>query len=477
MFTSILIATGGAFVATVAVGTVSAVITKIRNNRKNKVTTEPDPEPIPQPKKKVRTNTLDKKQTLEKLQERIDAVNLDTAKIDDLIAKKLNSLKLNPNTKEHKAILTKAMKTRWTETSQKYIEQVQKVMTNLKDDDNFEAILAKVPTLASAETFVEKCETTLIPNISEKYAYYVEEKAKLDLSALDTKEEKNRATKVYAAKDAIDALFAKIENMIVNGTKVADFKASTNADFKAVASEIETVKSFTQIKKNLQDTIEATKALDKNKANKADVDNAIKALAKQIAENKSQIDLIDLKPLSEAIKSLQDKFGKSDEELTKKLTAFEQKIEKMIDEKISEAVKGKVDAKDFTEYKEAIKTILAEYEKKLTSTDLASLERKVEELTKAYENVYGEISVTVKKEVEAMKKSINKGIAIRIGNALKKKLAEFDEKHKTEIINIAIVEFKNIAVSTVTGAMTDDEIIDKVVDAINEKYRLTKKTK
>ena len=61
-----------------------------------------------------------------------------------------------------------------------------------------------------------------------------------------------------------------------------------------------------------------------------------------------------------------------------------------------------------------------------------------------------------------MKKSINKGIAIRIGNALKKKLAEFDEKHKTEIINIAIVEFKNIAVSTVTGAMTDDEIIDKV---------------
>ena len=48
MFTSILIATGGAFVATVAVGTVSAVITRIRNNRKNKVTTEPDPEPIPQ---------------------------------------------------------------------------------------------------------------------------------------------------------------------------------------------------------------------------------------------------------------------------------------------------------------------------------------------------------------------------------------------------------------------------------------------
>ena len=35
MFTSILIATGGAFVATVAVGTVSAVITRIRNNRKN----------------------------------------------------------------------------------------------------------------------------------------------------------------------------------------------------------------------------------------------------------------------------------------------------------------------------------------------------------------------------------------------------------------------------------------------------------
>ena len=56
-------------------------------------------------------------------------------------------------------------------------------------------------------------------------------------------------------------------------------------------------------------------------------------------------------------------------------------------------------------------------------------------------------------------------------------MADFDEKHKTEIINVAIVEFKNIAVSTVVGAMTDDEIVDKVVDAINEKYRLTKKTK
>lgn len=475
MFTSILIATGGAFVATVAVGTVSAVITKIRNNRKSKTTTQPKPQPKPKPKE--RTNVLDKAQTLEKLQEKIDAVKLDNERIDDLIAQKLNSLKLSPNTKEHKAVLAKAMKARWTETSQKYIEQVQKTMANLKDNDNFEAILAKVPTLASAETFIEKCEATLIPSVSEKYAYYVEEKAKLDLSALDVKDPKNRTAKVYATKDVVDALFAKIESMIVNGTKPADFKASANADFKTITSEIETVKSFAVIKKNLQDAIESTKALEKNKASKADVDAAIKTLAKQIADNKAQIELIDLKPLSEAIKGLEEKFGKTDEELNKKLTAFEQKVEKMIEAKIQEAVKGKVDAKDFAKYKEDVKLILAEYEKKLTSTDLTKLELKIEELTKAYENVYGEISVTVKKEVEAMKTSINKGIAIRIGNALKKKLADFDEKHKTEIINIAIVEFKNIAVSTVSSAMTDDEVVDKVVEAINDKYRLSKKTK
>lgn len=475
MFTSILIATGGAFVATVAVGTVSAVITKIRNNRKNKVTS-PTP-PAPTPKKKVRTNTLDREQTLEKLQEKIDAVNMDSARIDDLIAKKVNSLKLNPNTQEHKTVLAKAMKSRWEDTSRKYIAQVQRVMENLKDNDNFEEVLAKVPTLASAETFVEKCENSLIPAVSEKYAYYVSEKEKIDLSELDVKDKNNRTSKVYAARDVVDALFSKIENMILNDTKVADFKASANADFKTISNEVETVKEFKKVKKNLQNAIEATKALEKNKASKADVETAVKDLAKQIADNKAQLDLIDLKPLSEAIKGLQDKFGKYDETLAKKLTAFEASVGKMVEAKIAEAVKGKVDAKDLSKHIEDVKTVLAEYEKKLSSTDLASLDKKVAELTKAYEDVYGQISATVKKEVDAMKASINKGLAVRIGNVLKKKLADFDEKHRTEIINIAIVEFKNIAVSTVGNAMTEDEVIDKVIDAINERYTLSKKTK
>ena len=490
---ALLAVTGVAFVATAGIGTAKAVVDKIRENRANKVKTPKVKVEKPKKEKKVEDKTEDKEEkketkkekkrnlakereaALKELQGRINDVKLSGGRLDSLITKKLSSLNLNPNTEEHKNFIRAAMKTRWESTASKYIAQVQKVMENLKDTDDFEKVLAKVPVLASSETFVDKCEGSLIPSVSEKYRYYCAEKEKVDISALDLSKKENRTSmKAIASKEVVDALFAKIENMIVNDTKVSDFRVAANADFRVIANEIANVNEFAKLKKNLQKTIEDVRAIEKkSNATKEDVERAIADLAKQVAENKKSLDLIDLDAIDREIKALSEKFGAMDESLQKKLASFAKSTGRLIDTKVKETVKGTVGTTLET-YKNEISYIIGKLEGRLDAIDYVTMIAKFEELTKAYEEVDKHIDDAVKAEVEALKKSINRGVSVRIGNILKKKMKDFDEAHKQEIINFAIIEAKNIVIQTTEQKMTEDEMIDKVIEAINEKYRLSK---
>ena len=489
---ALLAVTGVAFVATAGIGTAKAVIDKVRDNRANKVkepkvkTEKPEKEKKTDKtddkenkketkKEKKRNLAKEKEAALKVLQSRIDEVRLSGGRLDSLIDQKLKSLKLDPDTEEHKKFIKEAMKSRWESTANKYIAQVQRVMDNLKETDNFEQIIAKVPVLASAETFVDKCENSLIPAVSEKYRYYYAEKEKINIDSLDMNKKENRSSmKVISSKEVVDALFKKIENMIVNDTKIADFKASANADFKLIANEVENAKEFAKIKKNLQKTIEDVRALDKkSNVTKENVEKAIADLAKQVSENKKSLDLIDLDTIDKELKLLNEKFGKLDENLQKKLVNFSKSTQKLIDAKVKETVKGTVGTTLET-YKNEISFIIGKLEGRLDAIDYVTMINKFEELTKAYEEVDKHIDDAVKAEIEAMKKSINKGISVRIGNILKKKLKDFDDMHKEEIINIAIIEAKKIVVQTAAEKITEDEMIDKVIEAINERYKLSK---
>lgn len=490
---ALLAITGGAFVVTAGVGTVKAVADKIRENRASKVKTPKVKVEKPKKEKKVEDKTEDKEEkketkkekkrnlakereaTLKELQGRINDVKLSGGRLDSLIDQKLKSLKLDPDTEEHKNFLRAAMKARWENTASKYIVQVQRVMDNLKETDNFEQVLAKVPVLASAETFVDKCEVSLIPSVSEKYRYYCTEREKVDVSSLDlSKKENQTSMKAIASKEVVDALFAKIENMIINDTKVSDFRVAANADFKLIANEVESAKTFAKIKKNLQKTIEDVRAIEKkSNATKEDVERAIADLAKQVAENKKSLDLIDLDTINDEIKSLEEKFGKMDESLQKKLVSFAKSTSRLIDAKVKETVRGTVGTTLET-YKNEISYIIGKLEGRLDAIDYVTMISKFEELTKAYEEVDKHIDDAVKAEVEALKKSINRGVSVRIGNILKKKMKDFDEAHKQEIINFAIIEAKNIVIQTTVEKMTEDEMIDRVIEAINERYRLAK---
>ena len=74
-----------------------------------------------------------------------------------------------------------------------------------------------------------------------------------------------------------------------------------------------------------------------------------------------------------------------------------------------------------------------------------------------------------------MKKSIKNSIAISVGKKLSAKLKDFDKKHKADIIKEAIEEFKKIGKETVGEMLTDDEVLDRVIDTINEKYKIARK--
>ena len=484
MLPSILLIAGGAFAASIAVGTVSAVVTRIKNRKKKTSTTE-----ATKPQKVTKKMSLEKAR--EKLQKKIDEVNRESAKVDEAIRRKISSLQLDPDTAEHREFLTRAMKSRWTDAANKYVAQVTRTKEGLKKNDDFEAILAKVPTFVTAQQFVDKCETSIIPSVSEKYRYYISEKEKIDLSSLDIttdKEDKksksivqsNRNSKVYASRDLISALLSRVENMVVNSTKVEDFRSYARADFRTISNEVETVKEFKKLKANLQKALQKAGQLEKaTKANKTEIDHVIEELARQVEENKKSIDLIDLSEIEKTLKALEEKFGTMDEDISKKLTSFKTNINRLINLRISAAVKGKASAKEMTSFISEVRQIIAGFEGRLTAMDLLELSKKLEQLTEAYNKVDEHIDDTVRAEVEAMKESVKKGINISIGmrisKAMKEKGIAFNEQYREEIMKKATELAEKAASEKIGEKLTEEEMIDRIIDSINERYKFARK--
>jgi hypothetical protein len=416
---------------------------------------------------------MTKQEAIAKIQAKIATAEEETKKLDVYLSMKVKSMKLDPDTPEHRALITKGVKARWMDAKNRYVTSLQNTIDNLGNHDDFEKVVAGTPTLISAEKYVEKSAASYIPDVSAKYKYYVEEKGKLSLNVLKERP-KHKPTKAVAAH--VDALFAKIENMVINGTKFNDFKAAVDSDMKQVASSIETIKELVKLKKNLQNTIEKTVHLERNgKTSIKEVKEAIAELATLVNENKKNIELIDLAGVQKALEDLDAKFGDMDKNVSETLKKFKTETTKLVNRKIKEALKGKVDESTLAAHMESVEQILQGFEDRLNAMDLATLIAKFEELTVSYNNVYSRIDETVKVQIEEMKKSIKNSIAISVGKKLSEKLKDFDKKHKADIIKEAIEEFKKIGKETVGEMLTDDEVLDRVIDTINEKYKIARK--
>lgn len=456
-----LVIAGSAFALTFAVGTVSAIVKKVRDNKvKNDFIEPKSSETSSKLEKKSRNNKPQKKQTTSKkevaikqLQNKIDAVIRDNEKIDSLIKEKIDSLKLDPNTDEHKEFLFSAIKTRWVDTSSKYINQVEKVKNSMNENDDFEVILSKVPSMASAETFIEKCQSSLIPSVSEKYRYYASEKEKIDLKLLDSKRTQVK-TKEESSRKVISALFKKIENMIIDGTKVSTFKSNADVDFKTISNEIENVRAFRSQKANFSTALLTIEELLKEKTSSKDLSDAVEKLEKQIKENEEKIEFVDIEKVYRTIRALQKKTGISIDKLSEELKELIESKVKIAKEKVSDRFK---------------------YE--LSLLDLISLREEISCLEEKYQTMDDIISENVRSEVSNLKTSIDKGLSTKIGRALSKRVKELDEKRKNDIINLAIKEAKKAVDSSVEEKITDEEIIDRIIEIVNDKYKLSKKDK
>lgn len=458
---------GSSFAVTVTIGTVSAIVKKVKSNKADGtdvVTEKPKKDKKTKKKKKVEEpekkieeiveddleQVSDKDKILAALQERIDLVKADNEVVDKLIKDKIDSLKLNPDTKEHRDFLTKAMKTRWISTTSGYVSKIEKIMKNVSEDAKYDEVMSKVPTMASAEVFIEKCDN-LLSSVSEKYAYYAEEKEKVMKEAVSITQ-KNMLSKMAASQDIIDALFAKIEGMIIDGTKVASFKTSANADFKTILNEYANLKEFKKVKNNFTALLHTLKDELDSKADKKTIENTLDEIRNQVKENKEKIDLVDLSKVYRTIAALQKKVGVS-------IDGLKEEMQQLIESKV----------------KDAKENIAKRMKYELSLLELNSIKVQIESLQESYSSIASQIDVTIKNEIESMKVSINKGLSVRIGNALKKRLKDFDEKHKKEIIEETIAKLKTIVDTTVGEKLTEEDVLDAIVEHINNKYKLAKK--
>lgn len=550
MLTSVLVIVGGTFGVTVVGGTIAAVVKKIKNKKTTNKTAPTLPEPTPKPQ---RTLTVEK--VRKTLQDRIAAVEKDSARIDAVIAKKLDSVKIDPDTKEHRELLEKAIKSRWNSVSQKYIAKVQNSIETLNNKSDLQAVLDTNKPFVGVESFVDKCEKSVLANVSEKYRFYENERKKISLDNVDLSNKKNRTAKIIASKDMIDSLFDETINMIINDTKVDDFKVNATTNFRTIKNEVENINEFMKIKRALELSLSSVAKLDKSKASKEDVDKKINELAKVVGQYKEKVDLIDLKAINDSLDKLEKDFkgldasldaklkkfksnvaimtnrkinevikntvsrtdlnvfmaevrgildgfkhrlnsndlsslylkldeltksyeevnGRIDESVKKEVEAMKKNIMSSVTKKINAAVKGKVDRAELDTYKEEISQIVSGFKEHLTSLDLASLSVKLEELTKAYQEVYGRIDVSIKKEIEEMKISLNKSISVRIGIQLKKKLVGFDDKQIQKVIDKAVEEAKKIVPDAVDDKLNEEEFVDRVIDVLNNRITIKKK--
>lgn len=472
MLSTLLIVTGGAFGLTVIGGAIAAVVKRVRNNRNVEDNSTPAPTPAPA-KKKVNRLTVGK--VREELQNRINEVTKMNENIDEIIANKVETLELKPNTHEHKAFVAAAIKRRWERTSSAYVKKVTGVMEGLTDKSNFEEVLEK-NKFPSEEEFVNKCVKSVVPLVSEKYAFYATHK-KVMSESLDMKKKENRHAKLIASKNMIDSLHNEVKNMVINDTKVEDFKVEAAAKFETIKNEEENVRQFRKTRNALQTSLSSISKLDKKTASKEEVNEKINEIAKAVNayRKKTNIDLQDLKLVKESLEKLQKDFGSLDKGLEDKLKKFRNSIVKMTEVKISEIVKNKADRSDLNEHMAEVRGLIDGFKETLKLVDLAGLAVKIEDLTKAYQEVYGHIDDVVKKEIDDMKNSINKGISVRIGVQLKKKLVGFDDKQIQQIVAKSVEEAKKIVPVAVEEKLSEEAFADRVIEALNTKIVVGKK--
>lgn len=358
------------------------------------------------------------------------------------------------------------------ETMQAEIDSVKKLIVNPNinvDGFRLEADRLMTNVQRMALTFVE------INSISEKLSTSLTKIEGLDKST----------AKAEDVKKALDDLAKELEKN-KGSVGVQDLSKITSAldklekDFGKLRTDIPGVIGLykkevegmidAKIKEALGDCIKKIEALDKSTAKAADVKKELDSLGKEISGVKEKVALIDLAKIEKALAQMQKDFGQLDERLSKQILDYQKNIEKMIDAKITAAMKGVMKTQDFDSYKKQVEELLKGFKDKLDAVDLLELRKKLEELTEAYKNVGASISEEVVREVAKAKKelgdALNAGIGNRISTQLKKKFKDFDLSYRKEVVEKVIEEVLAKMDTSIDAKINEDEFINKVIAAL-----------